>query len=256
MSRFCFVIIVSILIVSAERSFSAPPDFSEGMALLESVKDDTFAFDDDAFYWFCRRLRDDPNALGGSICDSESVTPWRFLMERPSDYRGRKVCIEGTLMLEQPAYEVAGRPGVGRLRQLELGTHDSNAVATLILLDPSAVVSKRSLIRATAVFIKVRAFRTASGGVSSGPLLIANTVEVVEPGRNRSGSADGLDARRILPWMAGITLLLFGVMVAIRRNVGAKRPSADFDDGPLPVTGTNEDFDWMSSECGGDPRDQ
>lgn len=246
MSRIAPVVCIAWLsVVVVDRALGAPPDDSEGRALLGAVEDNTFSFDDEAFYWYCRYLRANPDAYDDVTCGAGDAVPWRFLMERPSDYRGRAVCIEGRLLREQPSYEIAGRPGVGRLRQLELGRSGSNAVATLILLDAAPTIAKRSRIRARAVFIKVRAFQSEAGKVGSGPLLIASGLDVVESSGPAADSAGGMDARRLLPWMAGVTLLLFGVMVAIRRNVGAKRQQTDLAIDEPRVTGTDADFDWL-----------
>lgn len=259
---------LAVLFVPVNIARSDPNALAEGRALLEKVEDHTFAFDDDAFYWYCEYLHalgsedaertEARDSLQTSVeCDEGAAVPWRFLLERPDDYRGRMVCIEGRVLLEQPSYALPGRPHLGRLRQFELGTAGTGAVATLILLNDTTAIPKRSLIRVNAVFIKVRAFQSKSGGVGTGPLLVANAIEVVESAGHGAAGESAFSAGRVLPWMVGGTLLLFGIMVAIRRNVGAtKKVSVESPVIAPRMTGTEADFDWLREENETDPRDR
>ncbi|HPF39889.1 MAG TPA: hypothetical protein P5081_01940 [Phycisphaerae bacterium] len=235
---------------------SGPADelrVGEGVRLLADVEDGAFAFDDEGFYWFCQFLRDHPDVFATSTCASEDAVPWRYLMERPSDYRGEEVCIEGRLLREQPEYEVRSRPGLGRLRQIDLGESGSQAIATLVLVDPPPTARRKSLIRARAFFIKVRSFRSEAGVEGAGPLLVARSFEVVRPAGGGGSEQQGPDGRRILMAMAGVTFVLFLLVITMRRRAGAV---ASGDQGPSRerlVTGTREDFEWLAD--GAEPPD-
>lgn len=227
------------------RSDVDPSDIRAGMELLAGVEDETFSFDDEGFYWFCRYLRKNPEALSTAVCAANDVVPWHYLMERPSDYRGRAVCIEGRFLREQPEYEVVTRPGVGRLRQIDLGTPGSGAIATLVLVDPPPNTPRKSLIRVRGIFIKVRSYRTESGDDGAGPLLVATTFDVIEAGRRDAAIERGMSGRDILTAMAGLTVVLFLLVVMMRKRAAVSTSMTQLPVDRPRVSGTAVDFDWM-----------
>lgn len=246
------IAIVTLVAVSsanaAPPAAGSPPDVEQGVSLLANVKDGEFSFDDEGFYWFCRFLREHPDVLERPDCATDEVVPWQYLMERPSDYRGRAICIEGRFLGEQPPYDVTARPGVGRLRQVDLGVPGSQAIATLVLVDPPPATPKRSLVRARGYFIKVRSYRTESGGEGAGPLFVARTLEIIE---RASGGATGsslLRGRNVLLAMGGLTLILFFVMIFLRRRVALGSASAESAPIRPRISGNTDDFDWLSRD--------
>jgi hypothetical protein len=245
------------VLMSASIGYSAPPeidanasapatDTEAGISLLAQVEDGTFSFDDEGFYWFCRYLRATKSALNDTSCDDADVVPWQYLMERPSDYRGRIVCIEGRFLREQPAYEIPSRPEIGRLRQVDLGVPGSNAIATIVLVDAAPTTRKRALIRTRGFFIKVRAFQSASGAEGAGPLFVARSFEVLEAPAGGAASSGPIEGRHLLTGMAAMVVFLFVLTVAVRRRVGNAKggESATFE--RPRVTGTGRDFDWLN----------
>ncbi|MCA9254515.1 MAG: hypothetical protein KDA33_02710 [Phycisphaerales bacterium] len=241
----------------ARGQISEPVDVSrvrEGVELLADVEDGAFAFDDEGFYWFCQFLRDNPDVFATSNCASDSAVPWRYLMERPSDYRGEEVCIEGRLLREQPEYEVRSRPGLGRLRQIDLGESGSQAIATLVLVDPPPTARRKSLVRTRAFFVKVRSFRSEAGVEGAGPLLVARSFEVIQPAAGGGASERRApDGRQILMAMAGVTFTLFLLVVMMRRRAGAVASGDQEPRRERLITGTREDFEWLDD--GADPPD-
>lgn len=219
-----------------------------GIDLLADIKDLTFSFDDEGFYWFCRYLREHPAALSSTACGFDDVVPWQYLMERPSDYRGRAECVEGRVLREQPEYEVVSRPGVGRLRQVDLGTPGSSAIATLVLVDPPPSTPRKSLVRVRGFFIKVRSYRTESGDEGAGPLFVARTFDVVETARNGVRSESGVNSRDILTAMAGITFGLFLLVMMLRRQAAASATVPKSPADRPSVSGTPSDFEWMGEK--------
>lgn len=251
--------IVAVIAVASVDVMAAPPPTDvargnqpaateNGIALLAGVKDGTFSFDDEGFYWFCSYLREHPDALADAGCGADDAVPWQYLMERPTDYRGRAVCIEGRFLREQPAYDVSSHPDVGRLRQVDLGVAGSQSIATLVLVDPPPPTSKRSLIRTRGFFIKVRSYRTESGGEGAGPLFVARSFTIVDRAGETVGGTGTLSGRDILTLMGGVTIALFFVVVFMRRRVSdSAGTSRSFPERPR-TTGTDADFDWLDED--------
>ncbi len=259
LSLFAIVLLLSTDLVAAPPERDAPSadpslDTRGGVVLLSGVKDGTFAFDDEGFYWFCQFLRKNPDALAESDCNENDIVPWQYLMERPSDYRGQPVCIEGRFLLEQPAYDIATRPELGRLRQWDIGVAGSNAIATLVLVDPAPRTKKRSLIRVRGFFIKIRSFRTESGEEGAGPLFVARSVEILETPDRAVPQSSGLDGRDLLTAMAGIVVVLFFLSVIVRRRVSRATAATSASFERPRTSGTNADFQWMDENSAAPPR--
>lgn len=263
MREFCVAALVAVCFASA--CVAAPPaDQGEsadlrrstqaGVALLADIEDGEFSFDDEGFYWFCGFLREHPDALARTDCQGEDVVPWQYLMERPSDYRGRAVCIEGRFLREQPPYDVDTRPGVGRLRQVDMGVAGSNAIATLVLVDPPPKTPKRSLIRAHGFFIKVRSFRTEGGGEGAGPLFVARSFEILESAGGFAGTTSRWGSRDILTAMAATTVVLFFVVVFVRKRLATSATPMNSESDRPRVSGTGADFDWLDESASHDER--
>ncbi len=225
---------------------------AEGRRILASIEDYTFTFDHPGFYWMCGALRSYPDIFDDDTCAAET-TPWQYLLERPSDYRGRQVCIEGVILQVKDAFRIADRPELGTLYQIELGQSGSNAVATIVLTEKPPTSSRKSHIRLPALFIKARRFRAADGGEGAGPLLVGRSFEIVKAasaGSSQVGNeSERISTTTLLVWLAGSTLIMAFVFAALRRGLGQRSDAT-----PLPaastrrdegVTGTAEDFEWL-----------
>ncbi len=220
-------------------------DLKHGLALLRDVRDNVFSFDDPAFYWFCRFVKRDALVAAYQIGESETSVPWRFLLERPSDYRGRLVVIAGRL-LRRSQFEVTNRRDVGTLYQCELVEAGTRAICTVITTEDPQAIPLRSWVRTKGYFIKVRAFRTDAGAAGAGPLLVARRLE---PAR---GPASGLSGAPLAPdggyiWLVGGTAALAILWLVLRRGLrssGVTEPSKPA--GVKRSTGSSADFDWLT----------
>ncbi len=171
------------------RNADEVADLTEGLRLLEDVRDGTFSFDDPAFYWFCRYTLAKSDSLDAAL--NESPLPWKFLLERPDDYRGRVIFVEGLLQSRQ-GYEVTNRPGVGTLHQCELADPTTRAICTVVAVNDPGEMPFRSRVRAVGYFIKVRAFKTTTGELSAGPLIVAGTITLAQaPSHGHPAPASG-----------------------------------------------------------------
>lgn len=248
---------------------SAPPespDFPDALPvdaaqLLADVKDNVFSFDDPAFYWACRfvsdRLATDEVGIGGGAKDSGPANvvpmPWRQLIERPGDYRGRCVIIEG-FVLRSSAYDVENRPGLSRLYQLDLGEADTRAITTVVLTRDPGELPARSHVRVSGYFVKVRAFRTNRGEIGTGPLLVGYScrpLQTPEPGI--PGYPGGQSAvQRWLFW--GVAALAF-VWFIMRGRLRRQRRLSSGGDGRRSKTKdakSEDDLQWLLDREGRD----
>jgi len=236
-------------------------DLAHGRRLLEDVRDNVFSFDDPAFYWFCRYVKEHADPADFEITEAASPTPWKFLMERPSDYRGQLVVIEGVLM-SRPTFDVSGfgREGLGRLHQCELAEVGTRSLCAVITIDEPTDIPIRSRVRAKGYFIKVRGYQTNAGESGAGPLLVALRLESAQPS---SFTAKDLTDGRLggHTWVIVGTALLAVFWLVLRRSTRratpgkAKRPWSAAEQ-----TTSDQDFDWLtkshaSEEPGDSPKE-
>ena len=222
---------------------TAPADSAdpraEGRRLLEDVRDGVFSFDDPAFYWFCRYV--DSHEIEAAA--DEAPVAWSTLAERPSDYRGQLVTIEGVVQ-SLAAHDVTNRPNVPRLYQLQLSSRDSAQLCTLVATEDPGDVPMRSLVRARGYFIKIRGFRTKGGDEGSGPLIVAASLaEVRAPASPPSTSSE----RRISSWLIGGVAVMALIWFVMRRRLsGTGRGSGEAPARTGRITQTDRDFDWLN----------
>lgn len=226
-------------------------DLSRGLALLRDVRDNVFSFDDPAFYWFCRFVKRDAPAAGDEISETETSVSWRFLLERPSDYRGRLVVIAGRL-LRRSQFEVTNRRGVGTLYQCELVEAGTRAICTVIVTEDPQAIPLRSWVKVKGYFIKVRAFRTDAGKTGAGPLLVARRLESTRGSASGHASAPQASGGGTV-WLVGGTAALAILWLVLRRGLrspGTKELSKPT--GARHSTGSSADFDWLTNAEDGD----
>lgn len=230
-----------VVLLGAALSPGQEMSISEGRRLLEDVRDEVFSFDDPGFYWFCQYCRT-AEGKAGLVDDGKSdAVPWKLLMERPGDYRGQAIVIEGVLR-SRYSYDVPNREGVGRLHQLELADAVSRALAAVVLTDDPGELPMRSRVRVKAYFIKVRSFQTSEGEAGAGPLFVGAEVgraalaaPVPDPG--------GPDRRSRNYIFAGVVVMAL-IWFLLRR--GLSRPRTRFSAGPgAQEAPTEADFDWI-----------
>lgn len=230
-----------------ETAPSTPFDPAGGESLLARVQDQVFTFDDEAFYWLCRRIRHfDPPAVF-QIGASESCLPWKFLLERPSDYRGDLVTVEGILRsrhsfrIDSPA-----RGDLGTLHQAELSDVETNSFCTVIVTESPEPIPIRARVRAKGYFLKVRAFRDSEDRTGFAPLLIARSLISVAPpvslreamSRDRWNWWDPRRPTSLAGWIA----VLLAVLVLAR---GLRRTQRRFPDRREAAADSADDFEWM-----------
>lgn len=229
-------------------SHQAEDGFARARMLLNDIRDNVFSFDHPAFYRFRNHVKADPDTVKYEVVDDDKALPWSFLLERPSDYRGELVLIEGKLLKRHPPYKLPEHRGKGLWYQYELGRGDTRAVCTVIATEEEQKIPIRSEVRAKGYFIMVRAFKTDSGETSAGPLLVARRLEYISPPGLIMDKAPG-----IYTWLAGATAVLAVVWLMLRRGL---RSSASKSDSTLRSAKhkheSDDDFDWLIKTDQGD----
>lgn len=255
------------LIAQPESNASTPAastnddSFEHGMRLLSNVRDNVLSFDDPAFYWFCRYVNTPAGmsalegAAGSSPANGEpsnssihaAPTPIKFLLERPGDYRGRPVTIEGTLVAKW-SWSVDNRDVPNPLNQCEIAVAGTRALAAVVTTGPVDHVPIRSSVRATGFFIKVRAFQTTGGESGFGPLLVARNLTPVAKIAESDPSTFSGAPRSAQYLILSLTAFAAFVWLALRRI--ARRPVAPtlHRPGAAPHAESPDDFDWMLEE--------
>jgi hypothetical protein len=218
-------------------------DMAHAAKLLEAVRDNVFSFDDPAFYWFCRHVSS--GKADASLADdgSDVALSWKMLMERPGDYRGKPVVIEGILQTRH-AFDVSNREGLGRLYQCELSEVGTRALCAVICTRDPADVPIRSRVRAKGFFIKNRAYQTTTGENGAGPLIVARQLHVVTSAD--SGLPTGGPLTSVDRWMIPAVVALALAWLVLRRVARKTKAKPSFFPTPRRIRESEDDFAWLS----------
>lgn len=233
---------------------TATEDISDGLRLMEGLRDGVFSFDDPAFYWFCRHVQRQPNKPNTSEADQQAPLSWRFLMERPSDYRGKWVSVEGVLQ-SRVGFKVTGygREDIGTLYQCELTERDTRSFCTVVAIDDPLTIPLHSRVQACGYFMKIRGYQTNDGVEGRGPLLVVRQLELVHP------PAIGLPEGGFLrnqetTWIVIGVGLLAVVWLGLRRAIRSQGPGSPPWTGEKNESPSADDFDWLTKAQSPDRR--
>ena len=200
----------------------------KGNALLEDVKDNTFGYDEEAFYWLVYHV----NRLKPELLkpDDECV-PYPSLVALPSSFRGQPVTLTGMYM---SAYKfrvpvLALQKDVPFLFECTLKEHPADQVrpvATVITSeDPTLYLHVGDDVRVKGYFYKVRAYQ-GTKGEGFAPMLIAQRLEPDEgpaPGSGLTGDTGrrggGPFSDPYLVMMIAVVIILMIAFVAVRMQL-------------------------------------
>ncbi len=251
--NFCRFFLLVWSVIAIQSPFAAarddPDDLAHAAKLLDAVKDHVFSFDDPAFYWFCRYVAAGKADEALDHEKSDEPLPWKMLLERPADYRGKPVRIEGYVQTIQ-AFDVSNREGIGRLYQCELAESGTRALCAVICTEEPANLPLRSRVRAQGYFIKVRAYQTNDGETGEGPLIVAKRISLCFP--STSSIPGGGPGNSVERWMIPSVALLAVVWLVLRRI--ARKPMGASTILPADrrsAKATNDDFDWLTDSSPG-----
>jgi len=182
--------------------------FEKGEALLGDVADNTFGYDESAFWWMVRVVAQ----LPAKAFDSDKVTTgFSQLLALPSSFRGKPVTIRGAYVtcapFEPPVLAI--RKDVPTLYECnirELPLERQLPIATVIVTeDPMDRLRVWDTVTVRGYFYKVRRYK-GSQGEGLAPMLVAQ--RLVPEGPAPRGPSSTID-------MGSSTLLLAIMIVAI-----------------------------------------
>ncbi|MGE0479175.1 MAG: hypothetical protein AB7Q17_01765 [Phycisphaerae bacterium] len=174
-------------------------------ALLATVEDLRFDFDHPAFYALAAHVRSHPppGHLGAAV----TVSDWRELLERPRDYRGHAVTIEGVVGRNR-SLQLLSHPELGTLWQLELSRPSEPLACTVVLTSASDDVPLGATVRVTGYFLLNRQYHARAGQVRQAVLLVAPGVSQII-----TSGAPPIDSPGFTPgWV--IAALIVGMIAA------------------------------------------
>jgi hypothetical protein len=183
--------------VSAGAAAQSPPSSASAPAALElppavqaalaTIEDFALHFDQPGFYAILEQVKHRPHAPGTEQ-PPLVVTDWRDLLERPGEFRGRAVTIEGRVGRNKAPYKLETRPELGGLWQLEIERPDQPIACTLICTNSVADIPLGATVTATGYFVMIRQFYGASGRLAQAALLVTPGPTAVDRAVPRAAS--------------------------------------------------------------------
>jgi hypothetical protein len=203
----------------------------KGKALLEDVKDNTFGYDEEAFYWLVYHVAKLKPELMKP--DAEAIAYTRLYAETRS-YRGMPVTIRGyyidvsqwqppVLALRKDVpylYECSVRP-------LPVGGEIPPIVTVIVSENPMLYLHEGDEVRVKGYFYKIRKFMAREPGVEvNAPMIIAQRLEPDEgpaPGSGFAGESGrtggGPFSDPYLVMMIAVVIILMIAFVAVRMQL-------------------------------------
>ena len=175
------------------QRFDVPFDVSLEHAerILADVRDETFGYDESAFYWLASVVSRLPADLMGA---DEETTPYEQLLATPSAFRGKPVTVAGVYVTVSPwnvPVEALAKD-VPRLYTVSLKEppgDPANLIATVVVVDdPRTELLPGDAVKVKGYFYKVRKYEDFEGVVRLAPMLVAQRLE---PDTGDTGSLGG-----------------------------------------------------------------
>lgn len=213
----------------------------KGAELLADVRDNTFGYDEAAFYWLVMLASKFPPELMKP--DTEGL-PYSRLLAQPSSYRGLPVTIRGVYMIVTPfrVPALAIRKDIPTLYEVnirEAPLEQERSVATVIVIeDPMTTFRQFDEVAVKGYFYKIRQYR-GSKGIGFAPMLIAQRLEpadgAVPPvadagttGQRPGGMSDQLALGIAFGLLAALIIAFFAVRQLGRAKTRATSTSPTF----------------------------
>lgn len=168
-----------VLPVAMGRAAEPPPTSQaveelppELLALLAGVEDFTYDHDHPAYYALLAYVKNSPLAPGHAR-EPIVVEDWRELLERPADYRGLPITVEGVIGRNKDPFTHRRHPELGLAWRVELRRADQAATCTVIFTNDVSDLPLGATIRVTGYFLKINRYPTKSKEAGLAALLVA-----------------------------------------------------------------------------------
>jgi hypothetical protein len=198
----------------------------KGEQFLTDVQDNTFGYDESAFWWLVHLVARMP---AEAFKPGDVTNGFAQLLAMPSAYRGKPVTIKGAYMTCAPFQTpvLAIRKDVPTLYECnirELPLEEARPVATVIVLeDPMEYLRVWDTVKVRGYFYKVRRYQ-GSKGEGLAPMIVAQRlvpVDVTAGGRKPSSTVDMGGSSVLLVFMIAAILALGVVYVFLRYKTKA-----------------------------------
>ena len=188
-------------------------------AVLAQTQDFAFNFDQPGFYAVLRHVKRDPRSPG-AVQPPIEVRDWRDLLERPNDFRGRPVTVEGAVGRNKNPYRLTEHPELGQLTQLELRRADQPIICTLILTEGAGDLPLDATVQVTGYFVMIRQYHGSGNRVQQAALIVAPGPTSMSWKLPPPATTEGPDWR----WMVGaVAVGVVITVVLLRRTAGGLR---------------------------------
>ncbi|MEE8170005.1 MAG: hypothetical protein V3T70_05605 [Phycisphaerae bacterium] len=224
------------------------PNLDAGARLLADVEDFTPNFDDAAFYWLIERIRDFDDETHFRVAADEPPVAWSFLTQRPGEFRGQLVRVEG-IVESSVGYRIerAGWEDAGAVHQTTLSVDGTPRFFTIISVADDQPAPLRARVRTKGYFLKVHGFMSENGGTGYAPLIVAHHLELLAepPGRSTTQPGSRLLGGPYAPIWFGTAVLAI-VWLLLRRSIRTRPTHRARPDRRRDATASADDFDWLS----------
>ena len=211
------------------RRFDVPLDVSIEYAerLLGDVRDETFGYDESAFYWLASVVSRLPADLMGP---DEETTPYEQLLATPSAFRGKPVTITGVYATVSPwnvPVEALAKnlPRLYTVNLKEPPGGPASLIATVVVVDdPRTAFLPGDAVKVKGYFYKVRQYQDFEGMIRVAPMLVARRLEA-DAGRASRLAGPAADGPlmslgpygSVAVFMAAALIILIVALVYVRR---------------------------------------
>lgn len=200
--------------------------WEKGEQMLGDVKDNTFGYDESAFYWLVDLVSKMPPELMKPDAETQ---PYKALLALPSSFRGHPVTLSGVYMTVSPIRTpvLALRKDVPVLYEVnirEAPLEEVRPLATVIVIeDPMTYIKAFDTVKVKGYFYKIRAYQ-GEKGEGFAPMLIGRRIELDEgsPMSLRMGGTAMSGEQILLAVMIGGIILMAVAFFFIRQRTKAK----------------------------------
>jgi|WetSurMetagenome_2_1015567.scaffolds.fasta_scaffold76529_1 hypothetical protein len=193
----------------------------KGRTLLADVKDDTFGYDEAAFYWLVGHVnKTAPDLLTPGEKDTD--TAYNVLLAHPESTRGEVVTIRGAYLRVYPFHVLVSglQKDVPMLYECTIGemplTNDSLLATVVTTVDPMTYLEVGNEVRVKGYFYKNRLYERASDNTRRpSPMIVAQRLDPVDPNASRSMVSSIMGD----PWMMpviGVLMLMVGAFIYLK----------------------------------------
>jgi hypothetical protein len=220
------------------------------MKELRDIEDFSLRFDQPGYYAVLEFVRGSDIPIGSHATPTE-VPDWQALVERPSEYRGLPVTIEGVVghTTNYQFTDPVRRKRFGTMWQIEL-KHPRRGVptaCTVVFTENADEAGVGSTIRATGYFVMVRRYERSDRTLANAILLVARSPAMIA----RDAPVEPPDRGMNWIWVVGAVLaamVVFWIIVRTSARGGRTNIRALSASHEAPVSLADDLEDWAERD--------